>query len=89
MLRRFNLGRLSFGVLGVVVAMGLAGQQAANALTISPANLERSAERSPAVSPVHCQKHRHYHKRCRACQRVYHTCPDTGELAAPIFSTDF
>lgn len=74
MLRRFNLGLVGFCLFAAVMALGLATPRAASAMTLGPATLDRPIS-GQAVTPAHCKKHRHYHKRCRYCRRVYHTCP--------------
>ena len=74
MLRRFNLGCAVFFLLVAVVLLGLGTAQPVNAATISPTKLDRPVSNTIA-NPVHYRKYRHYHKRCRYCPRVYHTCP--------------
>ena len=74
MLRRFNLGCGVFFLMVAVVLLGLGTAPPVNAATISPAKLDRPVSNTIA-NPVHCRKYRHYHKRCRYCRRVYHTCP--------------
>ena len=73
MLQRFNLGYLSFLAMGAVAILALTTLQQAGAATMGPATFQQPVE-STASSPVHCRKYRHYHKRCRYCQRFYHTC---------------